>query len=236
VVAAVAAGAVLGSALFALGARVDAGPLGAQRLSSPSLAATRLAGPPLADSVLRDQVEGAQLEAEVTACGMRRQGTVTVLDRGDGPEGLTNAHVVEGADTVSMTGPGGTGRGAVTGAVPGRDAAVVDLGDAHPGEALQPGPRPEPGDRVLVAGFPAGQYRAEMGTVRRIEERSSRGGTTPVLLVDVRAIPGASGGVVADRWGHAVGLVAARDPGTGWAVAYPISEILGNPARGSVNC
>ena len=226
VLVAVAAGAALGSALFAVGSRVEADPLAWQWASSPSLA----------EDDLRDRVRGALLEVEVTACGVSRQGTVTVLDLGQGAEGLTNAHVVDGTDVVSMHGPFGSGPGTVLGTLSGRDAAVVDLGDAHGEAALLPGRRPDPGERVLVAGFPGGQYRAEMGTVRRVESRSTRGGTTPVLLVDVQAIPGVSGGVVADRSGRAVGLVAARDPSTGWAVAYPIGEVLADPRPGVADC
>jgi hypothetical protein len=33
------------------------------------------------------------------------------------------------------------------------------------------------------------------------------------------------------------GLVAARDPGTGWTVAYPVGEVLGRPTEPlSVDC
>jgi len=46
-----------------------------------------------------------------------------------------------------------------------------------------------------------------------------------VFLVDVPANSGISGGLVVDTEGRAVGLVAARDPETGNAVAYPFAAV-----------
>jgi hypothetical protein len=51
------------------------------------------------------------------------------------------------------------------------------------------------------------------------------------MLIDVQAHPGLSGGAVLDRSGTMAGLVAARDPETGWTVAYPIGEVLGRPTE-----
>jgi hypothetical protein len=226
-VMAIATGALLGTVVFSLDGRVDADVLGLHRVSSP----------PLPADVVRDRARGAVLQADVVACGGRRQGTVTVVDLGRGPVGLTNAHVVEGAEAVQLDGPGVMAdEGTVKGFVPHRDAAVVDLAGARPAEVLRPGAMPATGDAVVVAGYPVGEFHEASGTVQRVEDRTGRGGTSPVMLVDVEAVPGVSGGVVVDRFGRAVGLVAARDPDTGWAVAYPISEVLAEPRPAAPSC
>ena len=88
---------------------------------------------------------------------------------------------------------------------------MLEDGGAEP---LEAGPRPVLGSRVMVAGYPDGRFLAAPGTVRSVEARQGYGATTEVMVVDVDAVPGISGGVVIDITGRAVGLIAASDPVT----------------------
>lgn len=158
-------------------------------------------------------------------CGARRQATAVLLDDGRRSFGLTNRHVVAGSDEVSLGDSDDTVP--VRGRIEGRDAVELD-GDGLRAVGLAPlalGSRPLPGAGVVVAGFPAGRFRALSGHVRAIEPREGYGGVVDVMIVDVEAVPGISGGVVVDVTGRAVGLVAARDPATGDVVAYPITSL-----------
>ncbi|MCB0953869.1 MAG: trypsin-like peptidase domain-containing protein, partial [Microthrixaceae bacterium] len=79
---------------------------------------------------------------------------------------------------------------------------------------------------VYTAGFPGGSWKIQQGHVTAVEQRHGWGGDGPVLVVDVPAIEGTSGGVVVDSSGRAVGLIAARDPRTGYTVAYPARDLF----------
>jgi len=177
--------------------------------------------------------EGAVLLVESGGCGEARQASATVLRHGGRTLVLTNAHVVVGSGTVTVTLPGGDVVAAtVLGAVPGRDAAVLELPEEAAGsvEPLEVGVPVPPGSPVAVAGHPAGRPRVQGGTVVSVERRAGYGSSSDVLIVDVAVSGGSSGGALLDHDGRVVGLVAAKDPGTGAAVAYPIAEVLG---RGS---
>lgn len=205
-----------------------------------ALSADRAPAPSTLDAgVVVDRVEASVLRADVEACGWVRQGTVTMVDSGVGVLGLTNAHVVEGGGELQVSGAGSGVSTATVLAYPiGRDAAEVDLGglDVESGAALPLGPAPEEGDEVVVAGFPAGRWSARAGVVRSVERRHARGASSAVMVIDVDAARGISGGVVADAAGRAVGLVAARDPRTGFTVAYPLDEVLGRSAGPVPGC
>lgn len=158
-------------------------------------------------------------------CGADRQATAVLLDDGRRRFGLTNQHVVAGSSEVSVRDTDDTV--AVRGRIDGRDAVELD-GDgleAAGAEPLSVGAPPVLGAGVVVAGYPAGTFRALSGHVRAMERREGYGGNADVMIVDVQAVPGISGGVVVDVTGRAVGLVAARDPLTGDVVAYPIGAL-----------
>lgn len=157
---------------------------------------------------------------DVEACGSTRQGTGVVVERNGVARLLTDAHVVDGATRVSADGA----PVAVLGAVLGRDAAVV----AAPGPvaALPTGPLPPPGGAVVVAAHPAGRYAERRGTVVAHTRRAARGGAADVALLDVQVEGGSSGGAVLDGDGRVVAIVAARDPRSGGAVAYPVDDVL----------
>jgi putative serine protease PepD len=161
--------------------------------------------------------------AEVAGCGGRREGTV-VLAGGDGVDRWwTNRHVAAGASSLELL-PGGTRP--VVGATVGFDAATV-LASVDDGSSpgLEIGPAPEAGTGVVVVAYPEGGRSVAVGRVLALERRSDRGMPTAVVLVDVPAGPGSSGGAVVDGAGRLVGLVAARDPRTGWTVAHPMADL-----------
>jgi len=193
------------------------------------------------DPAVEQQVRAAVLESTSTACGFDRQGTVTMIDL-DGTEvGLTNRHVVAGASETTLTGPNGaTATSPVGDSVPQRDAATVEVRPADiralGAAVLQPGLAAAVDDTVVVAGFPDGAFSARTGRVVARQPRTDLGGVTDVLVIDVPAAEGISGGVVVDGAGRAVGLVAARDPETGFTVAYPLDSVRDATEPGPPAC
>ncbi len=186
---------------------------------------------PVAEVAGRVLDRDATMRVEAVGCGEQRSATATVV----GPPGaevvLTNAHVARGAGTVQVHhDDGSVGTATVVGSVAGRDAAVLRLDDESVSPASPPAARApaEAGDEVVVIGYPGGTRVELTARVRTSELRSGYGGTAQVLLIDAPAEGGLSGGTVVDAdTGDVVGLVAARDPATGDAVAYPIGEVLG---------
>ncbi len=169
------------------------------------------------------------LRVQVTSCGTNRQASATyVRDRAGRELLLTNRHVVRGAATARVALPGGaTVELAVLGGLVGKDAAVLD---ARPlrgtgATAAPQGPRVGPGDPVVVAGHPGGSFRLVAAAVEDVQRRAAHEGASDVLLVGATAEGGHSGGALLDPTGAVVGLVAARDPGSGAVVAYRIGEL-----------
>lgn len=184
--------------------------------------------------VLAELLSQSLMRADVVACDVHRQGTVTLLDAAregaaSGRTVLTNAHVVQGASSATLSGAElGVHVAEVDGFLDERDAAVLELPEeaTHGGAGLEVGPAPAAGDPVVLAGFPEGRWTITDGTVDSVELRKGWGALSEVLVVDVPIEQGISGGVVVDVAGRAVGLIAARDPDTGFAVAYPIDDVL----------
>ena len=232
-VAAVAVGAVLGVVLSSLGVgRDDGGEAALAGEEGPSAqvsAAVLERGDGVPDAAVQAGELGV-LRVEVGGCGGARQASATAVRDGDELLLLTNAHVVRGAGTALVRAPSGDVLTAqVAGAVPGRDAAVLELSPEDEAliDALLVGSAPGVGDGLVVVGHPEGHTDARRGVVRSIERRAGYDGSSDVLLVDAPVRGGSSGGAVLDDGGRVVGLVAAKDPATGWAVAYPIAEVLG---------
>lgn len=230
-----------------LGALVVAGVYTAGADGSPELESTGVptatvlgaAVERIGSAGVRDRLEKSVLLADVTACGVVRQGTVTMLETSEGILGYTNAHVVRGADTVTLAGGGlGVGEGVVEHFLDGRDAAVVDPRRLSnpPREALDVAELPPVGSQVYTAGFPGGAWMVSSGRIVAIERRAGWGGDGPVAIVDVVAERGTSGGVVVDAQGRAVGLIAARDPRTGYTVAYPVADLFARAVRPAPSC
>lgn len=194
----------------------------------------------VAGAVLERDVPGAVLEVSAHGCGIAKQASATVVQGPRGPVVLTNAHVVTGAGTVVVRTPAGDVTARVAGVVQGRDAAVLRVDPGEWPEGVAPtrpvGADARTGDPVDVTGFPAGDPERRAGRVTSIEPRQAYGGTTSVLVIDAPAEPGSSGGAVLDVTGAVVGLVAARDPGSGATVAYPVRDLLDGTLVAAPGC
>ncbi|MCB1012527.1 MAG: trypsin-like peptidase domain-containing protein [Microthrixaceae bacterium] len=220
------AGAVLGVSAFVIQQSSDREPVYREAPTATVLAASTER---IDRTAVRDRLESSVLLTDVTACGMLRQGTTTMLRVGGEVFGMTNAHVVRGADSARLSGAGlGVGEAPVDHYLDGRDAARVDVGPLAPDatSGLEVAEAPPVGSEVYTAGFPGGSWKIQQGHVTALEQRHGWGGDGPVLVVDVPAIEGTSGGVVVDSSGRAVGLIAARDPRTGYTVAYPARDLF----------
>ncbi|MFV0318077.1 MAG: serine protease [Microthrixaceae bacterium] len=226
---------VLGALAFGAGLYLTVGPV-AQGTAGESLTAQLPAATVLAATTerigaddVRDALEGSVLLTQVEACGVVRQGTTTLLATSEGVVGFTNAHVVRGAGSVRLMGAGlGVGEGTVQRFLQGRDAAEIDLTAManRPDDALEVAEVPPIGTEVYTAGFPGGAWRIGKGTLVALEQRQGWGGQGTVLVVDIPAEEGISGGVVVDGSGRAVGLIAARDPSTGYTIAHRVDDLF----------
>lgn len=181
----------------------------------------------LRPSVLRVDAEACTGSLQASAVAVVHRGRVRVV---------TNAHAVVGADRVTLDDGGSTTAARVGGALGGRDAVELWADVAPRGPLPATGPEPVEGSAVVVAGHPGGRYGVRDGHVVSVEPRADDGGTVPVLVLDVRAEPGLSGGAVLDGRGRVVGLVVAADPDTGQAVAYPIAGVLDAPTGPPPTC
>jgi S1-C subfamily serine protease len=135
---------------------------------------------------------------------------------------LTNAHLTHGVFTFVTT------CDAMTRAVnraqraqDGLDLAVVVTGgpDVVPVE-LAPND-PQPGQKVTIAGYPAGQRTIAEA---RIEGTLTRNGT-PVLRFSPEPHPGQSGSPLIDDKGRLVAIAYAEDTVGGQGLAIPVSQI-----------
>lgn len=167
-----------------------------------------------------------RVDALALGCGRSQEGTGWVV--ADDGLVVTNAHVVAGAERVTVTPPGeGRSVARVVAFDPSRDLAVLDVPDLdRPGLDLA-GPLSR-GDVAAVAGYPlSGPY--EVGAARVSAVLSARGddiyGTGGVvrevyaLRADVN--PGNSGGPLLTQDGDVAGVVFARsldDGDTGYAL------------------
>lgn len=219
--------ALVVGALFGTGLHLWLGPEGASATSDAAVAGA------VVERSVDGRVEaaaGSVLRIDATGCGAQLQGSATFVRDSSGRELLlTNAHVVRGAESVRALLPGGDRvELSVLGALDGKDAAVLDpepLRRSGPDPADQ-GVRVDTGDPVTVAGHPNGELRVQDAAVVDVQRRAGWGSASDVLLVDAQAQGGHSGGAVLDTSGRVVGLIAARDPGTGRVVAYRIDELL----------
>ncbi len=166
------------------------------------------------------------VRAESDTCGRAQVGSGWVVSSG---RVATNAHVVAGADRVTVS-LRGTGRERVARVVafdPRRDVAVLQVTDLD-ASRLERGAPLRDGDPAALAGFP-GDDGLWVGAARVRDVLTANGadiyGTTGVtrqiysLRAQVRR--GASGGPVLDGRGDVVGMVFATsldDPDTGYAL------------------
>ena len=154
---------------------------------------------------------------------------------------LTNAHVVEGTDRLTVGLQGGQRfEGRVVGADPVTDLAVVRL--------MGPGPWPvaplgnsdalQVGDWAIAVGNPFGlDHTVTLGIVSSLNRNASKLGITDkrldLIQTDAAINPGNSGGPLLNADGEVVGINALvrTGPGAGLGFAIPINRARGIVAQ-----
>jgi S1-C subfamily serine protease len=147
----------------------------------------------------------------------------------DGGLIMTAAHVVEGADTVTVRlADGRAVDGDVVGADAGSDIAVVRVeADGLTAAVLATGD-PEVGQLAVAIGSPFGLDQTVTSGVVSAVGRSVQtpGGAVPMIQTDAPINPGNSGGALADRTGRVIGVndsIASESGGNvGVGFAVPI--------------
>ena len=183
--------------------------------------------PTLIDPLLRDLLGepgmGPQRE--------RGQGSGVVIDA----KGLilTNAHVVERADLVTVTLPDGEQRdGRVIGTDPVTDLALVRLpsGDRPAAARLGDSEALQVGDWAIALGTPYGLERTvTLGIVSSLHRNISSLGFSDkrldLIQTDAAINPGNSGGPLVNATGEVIGIntLVRSGPGAGLGFAIPIN-------------
>ena len=144
---------------------------------------------------------------------------------------LTNAHVVEGAGTVTVTLPDGRSfPGKVLGADSLTDVAVVKVAaQGLPVAPLANSADVRPGQWAIAIGNPLGlDNTVTMGIVSAIARHNALGGGQRVAYIqtDAAVNPGNSGGPLINDRGQVIGINTAirQAPGAGLSFAIPINK------------
>ena len=215
--------AVLVGLVLLAGACLEAPPDERPVRAEPSDAATVEAEPLRAEGVERFARE-VTLRVRNLGCGRVVTGSAVAID---GDLLVTNRHVVEGADALEVTTWDGTTMTvAVARAATTHDIAVAEVDGQLPDVAPVAAADPEPGDRILVAGYPggAGLSLDEGHMVARTSDRLF-GSEAGALALDVEVAPGNSGGPVLDPDGQLVGVVYALAVEGGRGFAVPVTAL-----------
>lgn len=186
-------------------------------------AESRTAFAPLDDDerqLVADRARRA-LQVDGRACGGAISGSGFVVD----DRVVTNGHLVEGADSVSL-------RSALLArpleVVIERRSAELDLAVMGPvsldGLVLAD-VDPPVGQPVVIVGWVSGELRMRPATVHLYVDGSAYGGHGPTILLDPATTFGFSGGPVLDRTGQVVAISRAVDLATGLTVAVPASAL-----------
>lgn len=167
-----------------------------------------------------------RVESRATTCGRLEKGSGWVAAPG---RVVTNAHVVAGASTITVS-SAGTGRrreAQVVAIDPRLDLAVLSV-PGLPVAPLPQGPDLRAGGDAVVAGFPLGgpytvsSARVRQSLVAQGRDVYGRGDVQRrVYSMYATVKPGSSGGPVLDARGRVVGTVFARsldDARTGYAM------------------
>jgi serine protease Do len=146
---------------------------------------------------------------------------------------LTNAHVVEGADTVQVTLKDGRSyEGRVVGADPVTDVAVIDI-DAEdlPTVALSDSDQLQPGEWAIAIGNPLGlDNTVTVGIVSATGRSSGQVGVSDkrvdFIQTDAAINPGNSGGPLLNAQGEVIGMnTAIIQDAQGIGFAIPINSV-----------
>lgn len=148
---------------------------------------------------------------------------------------LTNAHVVNGADTVSVTlKDGRTFEGEVLGQDPVTDVAVIKIqANNLPIVALGNSDVLQPGESVIAIGNPLGLNNTVTAGIISATERSSSDVGVPdkrvgFIQTDTAINPGNSGGPLLNARGEVIGMNTAIISGAqGLGFAIPINTVQG---------
>lgn len=138
---------------------------------------------------------------------------------------LTNAHVVDGADTVNVTlKDGQTFQGKVMGEDPVTDVAVVKIqADRLPALALGNSDQLKPGNAVVAIGNPLGLDNTVTSGIISATGRSVSDKRVAFLQTDAPINPGNSGGPLLNSQGQVIGMNTAIIQGAqGIGFAIPI--------------
>lgn len=139
---------------------------------------------------------------------------------------LTNAHVVDGADTVTVTlKDGRTLKGKVMGEDPVTDVAVVKIQADHlPVLALANSDQLKPGQGVVAIGNPLGLDNTVTSGILSATGRSLSDKRVAFLQTDAAINPGNSGGPLLDSQGRVIGMNTAIIQGAqGIGFAIPVN-------------
>lgn len=147
----------------------------------------------------------------------------------------TNAHVVDGADTVSVTlKDGRTFEGEVLGEDPVTDVAVIKIQAANlPAVALGNSDVLQPGESVIAIGNPLGLDNTVTAGIISATDRSSSDVGVPdkrvgFIQTDAAINPGNSGGPLLNARGEVIGMNTAIISGAqGLGFAIPINTVQG---------
>lgn len=148
---------------------------------------------------------------------------------------VTNAHVVDGADTVSVTlKDGRTFEGEVLGQDPVTDVAVIKIqADNLPAVALGNSDVLQPGESVIAIGNPLGLDNTVTSGIISATDRSSSDVGVPdkrvgFIQTDAAINPGNSGGPLLNARGEVIGMNTAIISGAqGLGFAIPINTVQG---------
>ncbi len=214
--------------------------LGASLLSTGLViaATTLLAGggdPPVERQMVARPATGGHEEDDVVQIAERVRPAIAQVkvDRGRAGSGvvfrsdghlLTNAHVVAGADEVTVA--MGTGRelsARVVGADPHTDIAVVKVdGDGFPVVTMGTAAHLSVGQKAIAVGSPlglAGGPSVSVGVVsalhRNVRDRSGTQTMYDMVQTDAAIAPGSSGGALLDGDGSVIGITTAMAVGEG---------------------
>lgn len=185
--------------------------------------------------VVRALASVVHVRAESDTCKQAQVGSGWVVAPG---RIATNAHVVAGADrvTVSVRGTGRERPARVVAFDPRRDVAVLDVSQLGAPVSGQ-GPALDAGGEAALAGFP-GDQGLSVGAARVRDVMRARGAdiygnpdvSREIYSLRAQVRRGASGGPMIDRGGDVVGMVFATsldDPNTGYALTLDeISPVL----------
>lgn len=146
---------------------------------------------------------------------------------------ITNAHVVDGADTVKVTlKDGRTFQGKVLGEDPVTDVAVVQIqANNLPSVTLRDSNRSDPGEWAIAIGNPLGlDNTVTAGIISATGRSSSQIGAgnerVDYIQTDAAINPGNSGGPLLDERGEVIGMNTAIIQGAqGLGFAIPINTV-----------